>query len=301
MIIIKYYLVDSENVNDNWLLLFELVEDNDKIIVFYTKNSPHMSYASVVKLLNSKYSVDFEECFEGSNALDFQLVSYLGYMMNKDALEGNEFIIMSNDCGYDAAVNFLKKKNLPVKRYNVNYCKSIISKQIAIAKEEESPASAIDLEVPVLITEIPNPDIPVINDVEEDNNCSEYDFDKSEVDLLINCLGKDNLTAIHETLVHVYGSKPGQKIYKKIKEKTYPFTPVNYKRKDKLKHFSDIIFSHSDLQNPGNFEDFLEDNKNNSKNLNTVRAAITKAYGDGNGLKYYSHFKPYFKMISTLK
>ena len=51
VVIIKYYLVDSENVNDNWLMLLDLSDETDKIIVFYTKNSPHMSYSSVIKLL----------------------------------------------------------------------------------------------------------------------------------------------------------------------------------------------------------------------------------------------------------
>lgn len=48
VVIIKYYLVDSENVNDNWLMLLDLSDETDKIIVFYTKNSPHMSYSSVI-------------------------------------------------------------------------------------------------------------------------------------------------------------------------------------------------------------------------------------------------------------
>ena len=39
---IKYYLVDSENVNDNWLMLFELADETDRIIVFYTKISAYV-------------------------------------------------------------------------------------------------------------------------------------------------------------------------------------------------------------------------------------------------------------------
>lgn len=35
VVIIKYYLVDSENVNDNWLMLLDLSDETDKIIVFY--------------------------------------------------------------------------------------------------------------------------------------------------------------------------------------------------------------------------------------------------------------------------
>ena len=53
MVIIKHYFVDSENVNDNWLILLDLADDDDEIIVFYTKKSPHMSYASVIRLLQA--------------------------------------------------------------------------------------------------------------------------------------------------------------------------------------------------------------------------------------------------------
>ena len=67
---IKYYLVDSENVNDNWLMLFDMIDETDNIIVFYTKNSPHMSYPSVIRLLKINRTIKFEECFEGNNALD---------------------------------------------------------------------------------------------------------------------------------------------------------------------------------------------------------------------------------------
>ena len=79
VIIIRHFLVDSENVNDNWLMLFDMADEEDEIVVFYTKKSPHMSYMSVIRLMeNNSINVRFEECYEGTNALDFQLVSYMG-------------------------------------------------------------------------------------------------------------------------------------------------------------------------------------------------------------------------------
>ncbi|MFR3037873.1 MAG: PIN domain-containing protein [Agathobacter rectalis] len=82
VIIIRHFLVDSENVNDNWLMLFDMADEDDEIIVFYTKKSPHMSYMSVIRLMeNNKINIRFEESYEGTNALDFQLVSYMGYLM----------------------------------------------------------------------------------------------------------------------------------------------------------------------------------------------------------------------------
>lgn len=135
VVIIKYYLVDSENVNDNWLMLLDLSDETDKIIVFYTKNSPHMSYSSVIKLLGCTREIKFEECNAGNNALDFQLISYLGYLMKNEELKDSEFIVMSNDTGYDPAVNFWKKRGFPVNRINVNYCK------LAFATTERSGSS----------------------------------------------------------------------------------------------------------------------------------------------------------------
>ena len=58
VIIIRHFLVDSENVNDNWLMLFDMADEDDEIVVFYTKKSPHMSYMSVIRLIeNNKINI----------------------------------------------------------------------------------------------------------------------------------------------------------------------------------------------------------------------------------------------------
>ncbi|PWE82744.1 PIN domain-containing protein, partial [Agathobacter rectalis] len=152
VIIIRHFLVDSENVNDNWLMLFDMADEDDEIIVFYTKKSPHMSYMSVIRLMeNNSINVRFEECYEGTNALDFQLVSYMGYLMGRndthsesnssatpivtDAADvsaascADEYIIMSNDTGYDPAVRFWKDKGYAVRRFNVNFCKQAVQRR----------------------------------------------------------------------------------------------------------------------------------------------------------------------------
>ena len=110
----KHYLIDSENVGDFWIPLLELPADQAELIVFYTKNSPHMSYDSLIKLKESDRTVTFIKCYEGTNALDFQLCSELGYLiaMNKS----DDFIIVTNDTGYDAAVKYWRHKEYSVKR-----------------------------------------------------------------------------------------------------------------------------------------------------------------------------------------
>ena len=41
----KIYYIDSENVGDSWIeLLDELTQLDSRLIVFYTKHSPRMTY-----------------------------------------------------------------------------------------------------------------------------------------------------------------------------------------------------------------------------------------------------------------
>lgn len=383
MIIIRHFLVDSENVNDNWLMLFDMADEDDEIVVFYTKKSPHMSYMSVIRLIeNNKINIRFEECYEGTNALDFQLVSYMGYLMGGggacsenecDAASSetgaDEYIIMSNDTGYDPAVRFWKDKGYAVRRFNVNFCKQAVQRrknikyQVVADIPSKEDAANINTDNDAITAKsynlnelidgnhssytdseplsdelatnddlssidklMTNDDLPFTDEQTPNNNSNKNeaaeakasmdsidtsdisevaaaseDFDHFEVDSFLNCMGKDNLLKLHETLVHVYGMKQGQIIYKTIKDKSYSFTPEKLTRKKKVERFTGIIFAHSDIDDPGNFVDFLEKNKNKTKNLNGIRSAITKSYGETDGLKYYSLFKPYFKIISALK
>lgn len=385
MIIIRHFLVDSENVNDNWLMLFDMADEDDEIVVFYTKKSPHMSYMSVIRLIeNNKINIRFEECYEGTNALDFQLVSYMGYLMGGggtcsenecDAASAetgaDEYIIMSNDTGYDPAVRFWKDKGYAVRRFNVNFCKQAVQRRknikyqvvADIPSKEDTSNTNINTDTDAITSnsynlselidgnhsnytdskplsdelstneDLPssdklmtNDDLPFTDEQTPNNNSNKNeaaeakasmdsidtsdisevsaaseDFDHFEVDSFLNCMGKDNLLKLHETLVHVYGMKQGQTIYKTIKDKSYSYTPEKLTRKKKVERFTGIIFAHSDIDDPGNFVDFLEKNKNKTKNLNGIRSAITKSYGETDGLKYYSLFKPYFKIISALK
>lgn len=373
-------------------MLLDLAEPEDEIIVFYTKNSPHMSYASVVSLIRSGRSIQFEECHEGNNALDFQLVSYMGYLMkDRDA----EYHIMSNDTGFDAAVRFWRERGFQIKRINVNYCKlqvqnlkkkaaaqaaeaervqtvqeeavQVIPEEPVQAPEEkmsqavqeeplpmiqEEPvqtageetlemlrdASALTVEVDVIRipqeeqteavseeavqneqnvqteseeaehTEVPaEPEsevvVQAVNEPAEESDEPEvhFDFNKEEVDFFINCLDKNDLAKIHETLVHVYGQKQGSNIYNIVKDKSYPFEKKEYSRKEKIEHFLDIIFANNQMKAPGDFVEFLEETKGKTKNLNSMRATIIKYYGNANGMKYYSMFKPYFKTISAFQ
>ena len=117
------YLIDSENVGDFWIPLLELPADKSELIVFYTRNSPHMSYESLIRLKESDRTVTFIKCYEGTNALDFQLVSELGYLIGKN--ESGSFVIVTNDTGFDAAVKYWRRNKKSVKRITGKECKNL--------------------------------------------------------------------------------------------------------------------------------------------------------------------------------
>ena len=116
----KIYFIDSENVGDNWISLLNTIAPEDELLVFFTAKSPHMNYKYLILLKQSPKEVTFIECCEGNNALDFQLCTELGYRVNE--MPDNEFIIVSNDTGFDAVVKYWNHRNIPVKRIQGKAC-----------------------------------------------------------------------------------------------------------------------------------------------------------------------------------
>lgn len=110
----RIYLVDSENVGNIWVPLLVASQPDEEVIVFYTQKSPHMNYENVRLLKETEKEAEFIKCFEGSNALDFQLVTQLGYLLCEN--QENSYVIVSNDTGFDAAVRYWKQRNMPVQR-----------------------------------------------------------------------------------------------------------------------------------------------------------------------------------------
>lgn len=117
----KIFMIDSENVGASWIQLLPALSEEDQIFVFYTDKSPYVSYENMLQVIKYGNMPVFIKCFEGTNALDFQLVSEMGYKLCENP-EG-EFIIISDDYGYDAAVKYWMKKGYNIRRIGKKGCK----------------------------------------------------------------------------------------------------------------------------------------------------------------------------------
>lgn len=169
----KVYLVDSENVGDLWVThILALAEEEDEILVFYTQKSPHMGYDTIRKLLADGREVEFVKCVEGRNALDFQLVTELGYRLGSEK-EECEYIMVTNDTGFDAVVQYWKNAGKQVKRYNAKYCQSQYNKKMV---EEEREKLAKQLRGNLANVEMVEQE-PQSEQAEEKTANNELDFD----------------------------------------------------------------------------------------------------------------------------
>ncbi|MDU6995925.1 MAG: PIN domain-containing protein [Terrisporobacter othiniensis] len=103
----RYFLVDMENVHFNGLLGIGSLTENDTIILFLT--SQCKKDYGMIDLYKSKYKCNIltmdVEC-GGKNALDFQLVSYLGLIIGDNKNQG-EYYIVSKDKGFKSSINLL--------------------------------------------------------------------------------------------------------------------------------------------------------------------------------------------------
>ena len=108
------YLLDYENVkNLTWL---NDLTSADNVIIFYTKNANTLTFDEHVTLQKTEAKVDYKKVTTGNNALDFQLSSYLGFLIGQNF---TDFCIVSKDCGYDSIIDFWKnEKNISIEKRN---------------------------------------------------------------------------------------------------------------------------------------------------------------------------------------
>lgn len=110
----KVYLVDTENVGSAWKELLPQKGSKDLIILFFTEHSPGISYYDLDIIRQYPSSFDMIECIPGKNGLDFQLVSYLGYLIK--TAPKTDYIIVTNDTGFDSVVKFWNQREMSVVR-----------------------------------------------------------------------------------------------------------------------------------------------------------------------------------------
>lgn len=111
----NYYLVDYENVRTQGLNGVNKLSEEDIVCIFYTEHADSLTFGLHRRLNESKATILFRRVIAGyKNALDFQLSSYLGYIICENAENQYDYCIVSQDKGYESLVDYWKKRKVNV-------------------------------------------------------------------------------------------------------------------------------------------------------------------------------------------
>lgn len=107
------YLIDFENVHSDGLKGVEQLDRKDECYIFYSEHAGVLTFNMHKKITESRAKIYYVEAQVGmKNALDFQLVSYLGYMLREKPEE--TYCIISNDKAFELVSKFWQEKGVNV-------------------------------------------------------------------------------------------------------------------------------------------------------------------------------------------
>ena len=154
-----YYLIDFENVKSRGMEGVELLTEEDTVCIFYSDNADSMTFDLHRKLNETKANIIYHKVAVGTkNALDFQLATYLGYLICEQQREGihPNYFIVTKDNGFTSLMVYWKAQGVPVRIIrNLLWGKNPAAEQNLLTEEEQETETVVTAAEDV--TEQPEP------------------------------------------------------------------------------------------------------------------------------------------------
>ena len=142
-----YYLIDFENVKSRGMEGVELLTEEDTVCIFYSDNADSMTFDLHRKLNETKADIIYHKVAVGTkNALDFQLATYLGYLICGQQNEGihPNYFIVAKDNGFTSLMVYWKAQGVPVRIIrNLLWGKNPVAEQNLLTEEEQETETAV--------------------------------------------------------------------------------------------------------------------------------------------------------------
>lgn len=133
-----YYFVDYENVHSDGIVDCTELERGDVVCVIYTEQAKNITLDIIEKLSRAGITLELDKAGTGAkNSLDFQLSSYLGYVIARHEKEDAAYVIVSKDTGFDRLVDFWGERGIRISRAAALSGESGTAKK---EKKEKKPA-----------------------------------------------------------------------------------------------------------------------------------------------------------------
>lgn len=142
-----YYLIDFENVKSRGMEGVELLTEEDTVCIFYSDNADSMTFDLHRKLNETKANIIYHKVAVGTkNALDFQLATYLGYLICEQQREGihPNYFIVTKDNGFTSLMVYWKAQGVPVRIIrNLLWGKNPAAEQNLLTEEEQETETVV--------------------------------------------------------------------------------------------------------------------------------------------------------------
>lgn len=142
-----YYLIDFENVKSRGMEGVELLAEEDTVCIFYSDNADSMTFDLHRKLNETKANIIYHKVAVGTkNALDFQLATYLGYLICEQQREGihPNYFIVTKDNGFTSLMVYWKAQGVPVRIIrNLLWGKNPVAEQNLLTEEENEAETVV--------------------------------------------------------------------------------------------------------------------------------------------------------------
>lgn len=225
----RYFFVDFENVGQNGLYFGDSKLSDSIVNIFYTERCMNINMDVIGNILDEDAKLQMHYVKNGvKNALDFQLSTYLGYVICET--EGKaEYIIVSNDTGYDRVIDFWKRFSIVVGRYSdMSLTGTIFDAQTSEEEVAESDQSIVNNGVAkkkkthkkIHIFSVEE----IINLLSNTANYSHYKPYVKDITQIINRYPTKN--KIHNEIIKLLGNQHGADVYNRLK----PILVENRKR-----------------------------------------------------------------------
>lgn len=287
-----YYLIDTENVGDRWIDLLDKVGKKEKLIVFYTCYHSKKMEEYLVRHVNNPH-IMWIECVIGNNALDYQLIGVLSYLIAKHS--GATFYIYSNDKGYRGIVEHWRACGIRIKQKEFE--------EFSKKKEKEKNKKTKDKR---------NRDKnKKKNEKQNEGGMDFFDLYCKGVDLsfedkqlireIARSVSVKNLYSWHNVLIMLLGQDKGLGLYSILKDNT-EFRDIlsTYLKEDEYRQairLISLILKKNGLNSAG-AEDVFEIIKTHScKDRSDMKLAFDDKFGKKPPQEYYSVMRPYFSIL----
>lgn len=280
-------MIDTENIGDRWFDMPKKIRGKDRIITFYTKHhSRHLEEFMANQVHNPK--ILWLECTTGTNALDYQLMGVLSYLIAKHPKA--YFCIFSNDMDYQDTIDFWKNRGIKIcqKGFEIKDKKKAKKKKAQTGKNKDEKS---------LLPEKALPATSQRKAITGQGKLTEEQY----VTEIAKSVAVSDLGGWYQSLTALLGQVKGRKWYLKIREDASMQASLSkyYSNDEAFRgtHLIALVLDCHDLDAAKAEDAYKIIRSHNRKNLKAIKADFDKKFGKNPPQRYYRVLRPLIQII----